>query len=86
MTLPQDASLLSSLETQYRELNVALQRLENARTTLVPPPASFWRGTARNAYDSAISALAATVEAGCAALRSARERTGWAIEQVIARG
>ena len=86
MTQPQDAALLAALEQQSRQLNYALGRLELARSTCVPSPATFWRGSARHAYDAAISALTTTVELGLTALRSARDQTDWAIMQVHARG
>ena len=62
MTLPTDATLLAALETQHRRLTELLQRLEFARATLVPPPATFWIGAARLAYDSGIDAMAGTVD------------------------
>ncbi len=86
MPLPTDAVLLAALETQYRRLDEIASRLELARATLLPQDATFWLGSARLAYDSAMSALATTVDAGIAALRSARDLTGTAITEVRVRG
>ncbi len=85
MTQPQDAPLLAALETQLRDLATVLQRLEAARRDLVPGPADFWRGSARHAYDTAIETIGTTVDAGVAALRSARDRTGSAVAVVVNR-
>jgi hypothetical protein len=85
MTQPQDAALLAALENEYWQLNDAVEQLELIRRTLVPGPATFWKGTARHAYDSAIAGLTTTVEAGLAALRSARDRVGYAVNQVVSR-
>lgn len=86
MTQPQDAALLAALEFQSRQLSEVLARLETARATHLSSTATFWRGTARHAFDAAFSALTTTVELGCAALRSARDQTDWAIMLVTARG
>lgn len=79
MVDPQEAAILAALETQERELSIVLMRLENARRTLVPGPADFWQGIARHAYDAAIDAVGMTVDAGVAAVRSARDRTSDAV-------
>ena len=79
MTSTVDATLLAALDNQFSALDRALARLELARSTLVPAPATFWRGTARNAYDSAVGALGTTVDAGILALASARTNTSRAI-------
>lgn len=86
MPLPTDATLLAALETQYRRLAELLQRLDLARATLVPPPATFWIGSARLAYDSAIDAMGGTVDGAVLAMRSATELTASAIAEVSARG
>ena len=86
MTQPADVAMLVTLEAQLRELTVMLGRLESARHTLVPPPASSWRGTARHAYDAAMDGLATTVDAGIFALRSARDRTSSAVSVLASRG
>ena len=86
MTQPQDAALIAALETQHRELSAVLHRLELARRDLVPARADLWRGAARQAYDTALETLAATVDAGLAAVRSARENTAAAIAGVAGRG
>lgn len=86
MTQPQDAALLAALEAQARQLNAALHRLEAARRDLVPPPADFWRGLARHAYDTAVSNIGTTMDAGVATLRSARDCTSAAIAVVVDRG
>lgn len=86
MTLPTDAPLLAALETQYRQLDNLLSRLELARASLIPRPATFWWGAARLAYDQAMTAMSGTVEAGIAAVRSARDRTGNAVYEVHNRG
>ena len=85
MTQPQDAALIARLETEYWQLSSAVEELELMRRTLVPGPATFWKGTARHAYDAAITGLTTTVEAGLAALRSARDRVGFALTEVMAR-
>ena len=85
MTRPQDAPLLAALETQHRELAVLLVRLQRARSDVLPPPATHWRGSARHAYDSALDALGLTMDAGIAAARSARDRTRLAISEVASR-
>ncbi len=85
MTQPQDAALVATLENEYWQLSSAVEQLEFMRRTLVPGPATFWKGTARHAYDSAITGLTTTVEAGLGALRSARDRVGYALTQVVSR-
>ncbi len=85
MTLPTDAALLALLEEQYRRLDQLAARLDHARNTLIPPPANFWIGHARLAYDSLIDGMSGTVLAGVAALTSARDRTGRAIAEVNSR-
>jgi hypothetical protein len=52
----------------------------------VPPPATFWRGAARHAFDAAIDGLALTLEAAIAAVESARDRTSTAITGMGDRG
>lgn len=86
MTRPQDAPVVAALESQYRELTIVLGALESARTDLIPPPAGFWRGVARHAFDAAMDGLVTTMDAGIAAVRSARDRTGNAIAWMVSRG
>lgn len=86
MTQPQDAALQAALEAQHSALVAALRRLEVARRDLVPGPAGFWRGAARQTYDRAVETIGTTVDAGIAALRSARDRTSAAIMVVAGRG
>lgn len=86
MPRPEDAPIIAALQTQHRELTVLLARLTRARAELVPPPATFWRGTARHAYDAALDGLDRAVEVGIAAVGSAREHTHTAITQLMARG
>ena len=86
MTQPQDAALIAALETQHRELSAVLHRLEVARRDLVPVRADLWRGAARQAYDAALDTITSTVDAGLAAVRSARENTSVAIAGVAGRG
>ncbi|MDP3208377.1 MAG: hypothetical protein Q8M65_04435 [Rhodoglobus sp.] len=85
MSLLSDALLIAALDAQYRRLDELISRLELAKATLIPPPANFWLGSARLAYDSAMSGLAVTVDGGIAALRSAFELTGAASSEVRAR-
>jgi hypothetical protein len=86
MTFPTDAALLVALDTQYRQLSELRARLEHAQATLLPPPATFWIGSARLAYDSAITSLGHTLEGAVLAVRSAAEYTARARSEVIARG
>ncbi|CAN5175117.1 hypothetical protein BH11ACT4_BH11ACT4_09900 [soil metagenome] len=86
MTQPQDAALTAALEAQVRALTAVLHRLEVARRDLVPGPANFWRGAARHTYDSAIESIGTTVDAGVAAVRSARDRSSAAVTVVVDRG
>lgn len=86
MPEPDDAALLSTLESQARQLSAVLRRLEAARRDLVPGPANFWRGSARHAYDTAVENIGTTVDAGVAAVRSAHSRTVSAIAEVASRG
>lgn len=79
MDAPQDAATRAALELQLRELVAMLAQLERARRDLVPGPAGFWRGAARHTYDAAVDLLAATIDAGLTAVRSARDRTRLAI-------
>jgi hypothetical protein len=81
-----DAAALAALERQRSELTHVLSRLRRAQRELVPPPATFWRGTARHAYDAAIDGVALTVEASIAAVESARDRTATAISAMGDRG
>jgi len=83
MTRPQDAAMLAALERQHRDLSIVLARLERARRDLIPPPATFWRGTARHAYDAALDGLARTVDAGVAAVRASRDHTQAAIARIV---
>jgi len=85
MTFPTDAALLALLEEQVRRLDQLAARLETARATLIPPPANFWIGHARLAYDSLMDAMGGLVLAGIAAVSSARDRTGRAIVEVNSR-
>jgi hypothetical protein len=78
-------ALLEALEIQERQLGVVLGRLEVARRDLIPSPATFWRGSARHTYDAGIDALRGTVDAGIAAVTSARYRTTIAIAELIDR-
>ena len=84
MNPQQNAAVLAALETQLRELATVLARLERARRDLVPGPANFWRGTARLAYDAAMDGIGLSVDAGVAAVRSARDRTGDAVVRMSA--
>lgn len=86
MTQPQDAALLAALEAQALQLTAVLQRLQVAKRDLVPPPANFWRGSARQAYDTAVETIGTTMDAGVAAVRSARDRTSSAVAVVVDRG
>jgi hypothetical protein len=52
----------------------------------VPPPANFWIGAARLAYDSGIDAMAGTVDGAVLAMRSAIQFTASAVAEVSARG
>lgn len=81
---PQDAATIAALETQLRQLTALLARLERARRDLIPGPATFWRGVARHAYDAAIDSLLTTIDAGIAALRSARDRSSSALAGMAA--
>lgn len=84
--LPPDPLLLADLELQARQLDSVLARLVAARGTLGSPSASLWRGTARAGFDAAIDGLIRTVEAGIAAITSARDHTLIAARVVAARG
>lgn len=84
--LPPDPLLLADLELQARQLDSALARLVAARDTLGSTSASLWRGTARAGFDAAIDGLIRTVEAGIAAIASARDHTLIAVRVVSARG
>ncbi len=79
MSDPVDAAVLAALEAQRRELTFVLGRLEAARSTLLPGPANFWYGSARDTYNAGIESLRVTVDAGIAAVRSSRDRTSVAI-------
>jgi hypothetical protein len=81
-----DAAALAALETQQRELSYVLMRLQLARRELVPPPATFWRGTARHAYDAAMDGLGLTADAAIAGVTAARDRTAAAIATMGAHG
>ena len=81
-----DATLLVTLQEQARDLGSILHRLELARRDLVPPPATFWRGSARAAYNIAMNNIGTTVDAGIAALTSAQSRTLAAAAEVADRG
>jgi hypothetical protein len=85
MARPQDAVIIVALETQQRELEVVLRRLESAGHHLVPGPAGFWRGSARHAYDAAMDGLSRSVDAGIAAVRSARNHTAATVASLVHR-
>lgn len=74
-----DAPTVAALENQARELTHLLWRLQHARHALVPGPAQFWRGLSKLAFDAALGGLAATLDDGIAALRSAIDSTRVAI-------
>jgi hypothetical protein len=78
-------ALLEALEIQERQLGAVLGRLEGARRDLIPAPATFWRGSARHTYDAGIDALRGTVDAGIAAVTSARYRTTVSIAELVNR-
>ncbi len=75
----EDAMTLEALQMQHRELGIVLAQLESARAQLMLPPPESWLGAARHAYESAFDGIVMTMEAGLAAVRSARERTATAI-------
>lgn len=85
MARPEDAVLLSALEAQLRELNYLQARLETMRSTLLPPPASFWRGAAGRAYEMERSGLADVISQGLARVTGARSTTAIAVQQVMSR-
>ena len=85
MARPEDAALLSALDAQLRELNYLQTRLETMRSTLLPPPASFWRGAAGRAYELERSDLAGVIAQGLATVTDVRSTTALAVQQVIAR-
>ncbi len=80
-----DAALRQALEIQERQLGIVLARLEAARRDLIPPPAQFWRGSARHAYDAGIDAMRGTVDAAVAAVSSAHYRTIIAVSEMTER-
>jgi len=80
-----DAALRQALEIQERQLGFVLARLEAARRDLIPPPAQFWRGSARHAYDAGIDAMRGTVDAAVAAVSSAHYRTIIAVSEMTER-
>lgn len=87
VTQTPDAHTIALLERQCRELTAVLLQLERARHDLVPDSSDkIWRGSARHAYDAAMQAIVATMGAGAAALRSARDHSRLAIDQIAARG
>lgn len=85
MTSTEDAALLSALEAQQRELDYLLGRLETVRATLLPPPASFWRGAAGRAYENQRSSLATVVDEGITTVSDAWATTTLAVQQVMSR-
>jgi hypothetical protein len=87
VTQTPDAHTIALLEHQCRELTGVLMQLERARRDLLPDGSQkIWRGAARHAYDAAMDAIATTVSAGSAALRSARDHSRIAIDLIAARG
>ena len=82
MAQPVDAPALVALEVQLRELRAVLARLETARAQLVPPPASFWSGEARRAFDRALGAVARATDEVAAAVGQAARRTADAAERM----
>jgi len=85
MARPEDAALLEALEVQGRELSYAQSRLESMRATLLPPPASFWRGAAGRAYEAERSGLGDVISQGLANLTDASALTALAVQRVMAR-
>lgn len=85
MARPEDAALLSALEDQLRELSYLLGRLETVHTTLLPPPARFWRGAAGRAYEAERSSLAGSIAQGIVTVELARSSTAVAVQQVMSR-
>ena len=84
--MPTDPTLLADLHLQAVHLTAVLARLTAARDTMLPEPSSIWRGSARGGFDSAIDGLIRTVDAGIAAIASARDHTLVAARVVAARG
>lgn len=77
-----DAPALA-LEAQLRQLTAVLDRLVAARRDLVPAPATFWWGPAREAYDTALLATDAELGSCLEALRFARENTLLALTEEL---
>jgi uncharacterized protein YukE len=84
MAQPVDAPALVALEVQLRELRAVLARLESARRELVPPPAAFWSGDARRAYDRALAAIGRTTDDVIGAVAQAARRTADSVERMRA--
>jgi len=76
-----DAATVAVLEQQFRELHMLLERLEVARCHLMPPMGAVWRGTARQAFDTALAAMRSTLDASVDAIRLARDSTHMALRE-----
>ncbi len=76
---------LTALEAQLRQLSATLSRLAVAQRDLLPAPATFWSGQARQAYDRALLDVASRVGSALEATHLAHSNTLLAIAEELGR-
>jgi hypothetical protein len=78
-----DATAPAALEAQLRRLTAVLERLATGRHELVPATATFWRGSAREAYDRAVHELDGEIGATVEIVSFARQNTLLALAEAL---
>lgn len=76
---------LTVLEAQLRQLSATLSRLAVVQRDLLPAPATFWGGQARQAYDRALLDVESRVGSALEATQLARSSTLLAIAEELGR-
>jgi len=81
-----DATALATLQVQLRVLTATLNSLERARRDFVPAVSTFWRGSARDAYDAIVHDVDREVGSALELVRFAQQNTVLAIGEELRRG
>lgn len=81
-----DAPAVAALHAALRELSQVLDRLDGARSNLVPAAATFWGGEARVVYDRALLDLGSSLDRAADLVLLARRSTQLALASESSRG
>lgn len=76
---------LTALEAQLRHLSATLSRLVVAQRDLMPAPATFWHGQARQAYDRALQDVESRFGSALEAAQLAHRSTLLALAEELRR-